>query len=362
MLRTRQGGCKAKMNIIVTGGAGFIGSVLVRYLLNETDHKIWNLDRLTYAGNLLSLRDVSSNERYKFVYGDICDEVLVKNLFKSVGPDAIIHLAAESHVDRSIEDPNSFIQTNVMGTLNLLNCSREYVETNSLSSFCFHHVSTDEVFGDLDEDNSFFTENSLYQPSSPYSASKASSDHLVRAYSRTYGLPIKITNCSNNYGPYQFPEKLIPKTIICALQGKPIPVYGNGEQIRDWLYVEDHAAAIYKVLNEGKVNETFLIGGFNEKTNISVVTEICSILNRKVNNKAVDDYLSLITHVTDRPGHDTRYAIDSTKLSKVLGWKPKQTFETGLEKTIDWYLNNQSWVQSIEDGSYVDFNKANRGT
>ncbi len=403
----------AEKNFLITGGAGFIGSAVIRYLIEETDHQVMNLDKLTYAGNLESLLNVSGNSRYQFVQGDVCDRALVLKLFSEFKPDIVMHLAAESHVDRSIDGPAEFIQTNIVGTSVMLECAREYwkqlpslregnadeaihidgMDRHGASrlamtlgatkeSFRFHHISTDEVYGSLD-DTGLFTEETAYDPSSPYSASKASSDHLVRAWHRTYGLPVLITNCSNNYGPYQFPEKLIPLMILNALEGKPLPVYGNGQQIRDWLHVEDHARALYKVVTEGEIGETYNIGGHNEKTNLEVVHRLCEILDELVPQSgsprdfvARDDvgsaslrggkadeaihtpkahkksYKDLITYVADRPGHDQRYAIDASKIQKDLGWVPAETFETGLRKTVEWYLDNATWCQHVQDGSY----------
>jgi len=311
--------------IFITGGAGFIGSALVRYLINETDNTVINFDKLTYAGNLESLKSIEDNERYHFVQGDICDRQRVSHLFEKHQPDFIMHLAAESHVDRSIDGPGEFIETNIVGTYTLLEAARSYylnLDSGKKSAFRFHHISTDEVYGDLGE-TGLFTEETSYEPSSPYSASKAASDHLVRAWHRTYNLPVVITNCSNNYGPYHFPEKLIPLVILNALEGKDLPIYGNGTQIRDWLFVEDHARALYLVVNEGKLGETYNIGGFNEKKNIEVVKTICTHLNELVNDKpiGVTDFNQLITYVADRPGHDERYAIDASKIHKELGWQ-----------------------------------------
>ncbi|KZW98849.1 dTDP-glucose 4,6-dehydratase [Pseudoalteromonas luteoviolacea] len=342
--------------IFVTGGAGFIGSALVRYLINETDHTVINFDKLTYAGNLESLQCVESNARYHFVQGDICDRAKVADVFEAHQPDFIMHLAAESHVDRSIDGPGEFIQTNVVGTYELLEAARSYY--NKLSSdkkaqFRFHHISTDEVYGDLGE-TGLFTEETSYEPSSPYSASKAASDHLVRAWHRTFQFPVVLTNCSNNYGPYHFPEKLIPLIILNALEGKSLPVYGDGKQVRDWLFVEDHARALYKVVSEGKLGETYNIGGFNEKQNIEVVTTICNHLNGLITDKPanITDFNQLIKFVADRPGHDVRYAIDASKINRELGWYPEETFESGILKTIQWYLDNQSWCKHVQDGSY----------
>lgn len=347
--------------ILVTGGAGFIGSAVVRHLINDTAHRVVNVDKLTYAGNLESLVDVADNERYTFEKVDICDAIEVKRVFEQHQPDIIMHLAAESHVDRSIDGPGEFIQTNVVGTYTLLDQARAYwsnLEDTKKQSFKFHHISTDEVYGDLPHPDEvepgselpLFTEVTPYAPSSPYSASKASSDQLVRAWLRTYGLPTLVTNCSNNYGPYHFPEKLIPLVILNALAGKPLPVYGKGNQIRDWLYVEDHARALVLVALEGKVGETYNIGGHNEKQNIEVVHTICTILD-EVKPKSAP-YASQITYVQDRPGHDMRYAIDASKIQKELGWTPQETFESGIRKTVEWYLNNQSWWQAVLDGSY----------
>ncbi len=347
------------MKILVTGGAGFIGSAVIRHILNNTQDLVVNLDKLTYAGNLESLKSVDSNERYKFERVDICDRVALDHVFAQHKPDAVMHLAAESHVDRSISGPAEFIQTNIVGTYNLLEAAREYWNTlnnDAKKSFRFHHISTDEVYGDLphpDEQEGglpLFTEETSYAPSSPYSASKASSDHLVRAWLRTYGFPTIVTNCSNNYGPYHFPEKLIPLVILNALEGKDLPIYGKGDQIRDWLYVEDHARALYKVVTEGIVGETYNIGGHNEKQNIEVVKSICSILDILVPKDSL--YSEQITFVADRPGHDRRYAIDSSKMSAKLNWTPVETFETGLRKTVQWYLDNQTWCQNVQDGSY----------
>ena len=352
------------MNILVTGGAGFIGSALVRYIINNTQNSVINIDKLTYAGNLESLLSIESSDRYFFEQVDICDRVELDRVFKQYRPDAVMHLAAESHVDRSITGPSDFIQTNIVGTYTLLEATREFwntLSTEGKQSFRFHHISTDEVYGDLphpDEQDGLssndelplFTEETSYAPSSPYSASKASSDHLVRAWLRTYGLPVLVTNCSNNYGPYHFPEKLIPLVILNALEGKKLPIYGKGDQIRDWLYVEDHARALYKVVTRGKVGETYNIGGHNEKQNLEVVKTICSILDALVPKDT--PYADQITYVTDRPGHDRRYAIDSSKMSYELNWQPEETFETGLRKTIEWYLTNQTWCQHVQDGSY----------
>ncbi|MDO7085035.1 dTDP-glucose 4,6-dehydratase [Pseudocolwellia sp. AS88] len=345
-----------KKTIFVTGGAGFIGSALVRYLINETEHNVINFDKLTYAGNLESLASVDSSDRYTFVQGDICDRKILDEVFKQHQPDYIMHLAAESHVDRSIDGPGEFIQTNITGTYELLEAARTYFLTlteEKKSTFRFHHISTDEVYGDLGE-TGLFTEETPYEPSSPYSASKAASDHLVRAWYRTYGLPVVVTNCSNNYGPYHFPEKLIPLIILNALEGKSLPVYGDGKQVRDWLYVEDHARALYKVVSEGTIGETYNIGGFNEKQNIEVVTTICNHLNDLISDKpdGISNFNDLVTFVKDRPGHDVRYAIDANKINKELGWHPEETFESGIKKTIEWYLSETEWCQHVQDGSY----------
>jgi dTDP-glucose 4,6-dehydratase len=335
---------------LITGGAGFIGSAVIRFLIEETDHQVLNLDKLTYAGNLESLAMVANNPRYQFMQGDICDRELVKRLFSEYQPDIVMHLAAESHVDRSIDGPAEFIQTNIVGTSVLLECAWEYWKTLPANNiFRFHHISTDEVYGSLDA-TGLFTEETGYDPSSPYSASKASSDHLARAWHRTYGLPALITNCSNNYGPYQFPEKLIPLMILNALEGTPLPLYGTGQNIRDWLHVEDHAHALYEVVTRGELGQTDNIGGHNEKTNLEVVHAICAILDEL--KSAQNSYKDLITFVTDRPGHDQRYAIDASKIQKDLGWSPKETFETGLRKTVEWYLNHLDWCQHVQDGSY----------
>ena len=343
--------------ILVTGGAGFIGSAVVRHIIESTQDNVVNVDKLTYAGNLESLESVENNPRYAFEQVDICDSKALLRVFEHHQPDAVMHLAAESHVDRSIDGPAAFIETNIVGTYTLLEAARAY--WNSLNderkaAFRFHHISTDEVYGDLEGTDDLFTETTPYAPSSPYSASKASSDHLVRAWLRTYGLPTIVTNCSNNYGPFHFPEKLIPLMILNALDGKPLPVYGNGQQIRDWLFVEDHARALYKVVTEGKVGETYNIGGHNEKANIDVVRTICSLLEELVPNKpeGVAKYEDLITYVKDRPGHDVRYAIDAAKIGRELGWKPQETFESGIRKTVEWYLNNTKWWSRVLDGSY----------
>lgn len=345
------------MKILVTGGAGFIGSAVVRYIINHTEHQVLNLDSLTYAGNLSSIAEVSDSSRYQFAHVDIANEASLEQVFTAFRPDKVMHLAAESHVDRSIDNPGTFIQTNVMGTYNLLEVARRYwqkLQPDQRAAFRFHHISTDEVYGDLEGDTDLFMETTPYAPSSPYSASKAGSDHLVRAWHRTYGLPVVITNCSNNYGPYHFPEKLIPHIILNAIHGKPLPVYGDGAQIRDWLYVEDHARALFKVATEGRVGETYNIGGHNEKKNIEVVYTICDLLEELAPDKpeGVSDYRQLISFVADRPGHDRRYAIDASKIHKELGWVPAETFESGIRKTVSWYLSNSSWWKSVMDGSY----------
>lgn len=345
------------MKILITGGAGFIGSAVIRHIINNTGDSVVNIDKLTYAGNLESLISISESPKYTFIQADICDSVAIANIFEQHQPDAVMHLAAESHVDRSIDGPSEFIQTNIIGTYTLLEASRQYwnqLPVDKKASFRFHHISTDEVYGDLESTTDLFTETTPYAPSSPYSASKASSDHLVRAWQRTYGLPTIVTNCSNNYGPFHYPEKLIPLIILNALEGKPLPVYGNGQQIRDWLYVEDHARALYKVVTEGKVGETYNIGGHNEKANIDVVKTICNILEQLVPNKPNDleHYSDLITYVTDRPGHDLRYAIDATKIKEELNWVPAETFETGLRKTVEWYLSNAKWCESVQNNKY----------
>ncbi|MCG8706893.1 dTDP-glucose 4,6-dehydratase [Brenneria sp. 4F2] len=346
------------MKIIVTGGAGFIGSAVARHIINDTADEVLIVDSLTYAGNLESLKPIADNARFRFEQVNICDRKALERVFSAFKPDAVMHLAAESHVDRSIDGPAAFIETNIVGTYTLLEATRQYWNTldeDAKKAFRFHHISTDEVYGDLHGTDDLFTEATPYSPSSPYSASKASSDHLVRAWLRTYGLPTIVTNCSNNYGPYHFPEKLIPLIILNALEGKSLPVYGDGAQIRDWLYVEDHARALYKVVTEGVVGETYNIGGHNERKNIEVVQTICRLLDEMVPNhhSGIDKYEDLITYVTDRPGHDMRYAIDAAKIDRELGWKPQETFESGIRKTVEWYLANEQWWRRVQDGSYA---------
>ena len=345
------------MKILVTGGAGFIGSALVRHLVLQAGVEVVNVDKLTYAGNLESLASVAGNSRHAFERVDICDRAELDRVFSQHRPQAVMHLAAESHVDRSIDGPAAFIETNIVGTYTLLEAARHYwlgLPGEARDAFRFHHVSTDEVYGDLEGPGDLFTETTPYAPSSPYSASKAGSDHLVRAWRRTYGLPVLVTNCSNNYGPYHFPEKLIPLMILNALEGQPLPVYGQGLQVRDWLYVEDHARALHRVLTDGRVGETYNIGGHNEKRNIDVVHAICELLEELAPAKpaGVAHYRDLITYVQDRPGHDMRYAIDAGKIQRELGWTPRETFESGLRKTVQWYLDNQEWCRHVQDGSY----------
>ena len=348
---------KISKKFLITGGAGFIGSAVIRHIINNTDHSVVNVDKLTYASNLESLASIENNIRYDFEQVDICDAAGIRRVFNEHQPDIVMHLAAESHVDRSIDGPGEFIQTNIVGTYVLLEEARGYwssLEGDKKDSFRFHHVSTDEVYGDLEGTDDLFTEETSYAPSSPYSAAKASSDHLVRAWQRTFKFPTLITNCSNNYGPYQFPEKLIPLIILNALEGKDLPIYGNGKQIRDWLYVDDHARALLHVALTGKISETYNIGGHNELQNIDVVKTVCSILDELVPNKldGIDQYEQLITYVGDRAGHDVRYAIDATKIDKELNWTPDETFATGIKKTVEWYLENTVWCDRVKDGSY----------
>jgi len=345
------------MKFLVTGGAGFIGSAVIRHLIHDLCHEVVNVDKLTYAGNLESLESITDSSLYSFEKIDICNKEALKQIFSQHQPDKIMHLAAESHVDRSIDGPVEFIQTNIVGTYVMLDVAKDYWLSQSghkKQNFRFHHISTDEVYGDLKDTEDLFTEVTPYAPSSPYSASKASSDHLVRAWNRTYEFPVVITNCSNNYGPFQFPEKLIPLVILNAISGKPIPVYGKGNQIRDWLYVEDHAKALVEVVLEGSDGETYNIGGHNEKTNLEVVKDICTILDELVPNhqNGIIQYEELITFVADRPGHDVRYAIDANKIENELGWVPEESFETAIRKTVQWYLDNETWWKRVQDGSY----------
>ena len=345
------------MTLLITGGAGFIGSALIRHLIQNTNERVVNLDKLTYAGNLQSLAAVADSPRYTFEHADICDRAALERIFAQHQPRAVMHLAAESHVDRSIDSAGEFIQTNIVGTFTLLEAARAYwgsLNDAQKAAFRFHHISTDEVYGDLHDSDGLFTETTPYTPSSPYSASKASSDHLVRAWQRTYRLPTLITNCSNNYGPCHFPEKLIPHIILNALSGRPLPIYGDGSQIRDWLYVEDHARALHTVVTHGKTGETYNIGGHNEKTNLEVVRTVCALLEELAPRKpaGIARYTDLITHVPDRPGHDTRYAIDAAKIQRELGWAPQETFDSGIRKTVQWYLDNPDWWQNVLNGSY----------
>ena len=348
---------KSKKTVLVTGGAGFIGSALIRHIISHTEYKVINIDKLTYSGNLESLKSIELNQKYFFEKIDICDENSIKTLLLKNKPDALIHLAAESHVDRSIDGPADFVQTNIVGTFTLLEQAKHYWQSLKgikKENFRFLHVSTDEVYGDLDQTDDLFTEDTPYNPSSPYSASKASSDHLVRAWNRTYNFPVLITNCSNNYGPYQFPEKLIPHMILTALDGKSLPVYGDGRQIRDWLYVNDHVRALMTVLENGSIGETYNIGGNNEIQNIEVVNTICNILDELMPDRlnGLASFKDLITYVKDRPGHDLRYAIDASKIKFDLNWEPKEDFISGIRKTVEWYLTNLSWSENIQDGSY----------
>jgi dTDP-glucose 4,6-dehydratase len=351
------------MTILITGGAGFIGSAVVRHIIENTNESVINVDCLTYAGNVESLSTIDNSERYHFVQADICDAQAMADVFEKFKPTAVMHLAAESHVDRSIDGPSDFMQTNIIGTFTLLEAARSYwsrLADDKKTAFRFHHISTDEVYGDLEGTDDLFTEETSYEPSSPYSASKASSDHLVRAWNRTYGLPVIVTNCSNNYGPYHFPEKLIPHVILNALSAKSLPIYGDGSQIRDWLYVEDHARALYKVVTVGVVGETYNIGGHNEKKNIEVVQTLCAILdelkpiseNPAFATSSFTNYSELISFVKDRPGHDVRYAIDASKIDKELGWVPEESFDTGIRKTVEWYLNNENWWKRVLSGEY----------
>ncbi|MBZ9573743.1 dTDP-glucose 4,6-dehydratase [Modicisalibacter sp. MOD 31.J] len=354
------------MKILVTGGAGFIGSAVVRHVIGDTQHRVVNVDKLTYAGNLASLGEAARSDRYAFEQVDICDADALRGVFERHQPDAVMHLAAESHVDRSIHGPADFIQTNLVGTGVLLEAARNYYEAlpeERRAVFRFHHVSTDEVYGDLDGPHGLFTEDTAYAPSSPYSASKAGSDHLVRAWHRTFGLPVVVTNCSNNYGPYHFPEKLIPLMILNARAGKPLPVYGDGSQVRDWLYVEDHARALVTVLTSGAIGETYNIGGHNEHRNLEVVERICTLLDELApeHPAGVSRYAELITYVKDRPGHDLRYAIDAGKIERDLGWRPLETFESGLRKTVQWYLENDDWVEGVTSGAYREWTSHHYG-
>ena len=355
------------MKLLVTGGAGFIGSAVIRHIIADTDDSVVNVDKLTYAGNLESLAEVSVSDRYAFEHVDICDCVEVARVFREHKPAAVMHLAAESHVDKSIDGPAAFVETNVVGTYTLLEAARQYwqdLDKRARSAFCFHHISTDEVYGDLGASAELFTEDRPYAPSSPYAASKASSDHFVHSWQRTYGLPTVISNCSNNYGPFQYPEKLIPLMILNALEGRPLPVYGRGKNVRDWLYVEDHARGLYKVLTEGQIGESYNLGGHNEKTNIEVVQSICDLLDELVQQKpaGVMSYRDLITFVQDRPGHDLRYAIDARKVQRELGWTPEETFESGLRKTVRWYLDNHAWATNVSSGAHLERIGKRKGT
>ena len=346
-----------KKTILITGGAGFIGSALIRHIIKNTQHTVVNVDKLTYSGNLQSLESIEASKNYIFEQVDICDENELLRVYRKNQPDIVMHLAAESHVDRSIDGPGDFIQTNIVGTFTLLEQARTYwsgLDNDKKDSFRFHHVSTDEVYGDLEDTDGLFTEETSYAPSSPYSATKASSDHLVRSWQHTFGLPTLITNCSNNYGPYQFPEKLIPLIILNALEGKDLPIYGDGKQIRDWLYVDDHARALLHVVLNGEIGSTFNIGGYNEIQNIEVVTKVCEILDELFpsKHKGIKHYRELITFVEDRAGHDKRYAIDATKIADELNWTPEETFETGIRKTVTWYLENLDWCEKVQDGVY----------
>jgi dTDP-glucose 4,6-dehydratase len=351
------------VSILVTGGAGFIGSNFVLDWLAQSDEPVINLDRLTYAGNLENLASLANDPRHIFVQGDICDRALVDTILQQNQPRALIHFAAESHVDRSIHGPSAFMRTNIDGTFTLLEAARDHwrnLNEAGKRRFRFHHVSTDEVYGSLTSDQAPFTETSLYQPNSPYSASKAASDHLVRAWHHTYGLPVTTSNCSNNYGPFQFPEKLIPLMITHALAGKPLPIYGDGQQIRDWLYVTDHCAAIRRILEDGRVGAVYNVGGWNELANLDIVAQVVALLD-ELRPNPVGSYARLITHVTDRPGHDRRYAIDARKIEQELGWRPMETFATGLRKTVLWYLDHQDWVGRITSGEYRQWIDQNYG-
>lgn len=348
--------------ILVTGGAGFIGANFILDWLRAGDEPVLNLDKLTYAGNAENLAELAGDPRYAFIHGDICDRALVERLFQKHKPRAIVNFAAESHVDRSIHGPGEFIQTNILGTFNLLECARAYfggLDEAARQAFRFLHVSTDEVYGSLMKDDPAFTERNRYEPNSPYSASKAASDHLVRAYRHTYGLPVLTTNCSNNYGPYQFPEKLIPLMIVNALAGKALPIYGDGQQIRDWLYVGDHCAAIRRVLEAGQPGETYNIGGWNEKPNLDIVHAVCALLDELRPRADGQSYREQVTYVTDRPGHDRRYAIDATRIERELGWKPQETFETGIRKTLAWYLGHPEWIANVQSGAYREWVEKN---